>query len=231
MININEGKEPEPQNDRVSGSSNCSPVWFAVDPNDMVKTFDNPEAAREYAESALEFERDNAGDGWSEEVTNIMWGLVVESCEETYRRPREDGDVMIGSHIKEIADYDLVPCGDARLLVPEHTDVATENTAKKIVRRLHLAGLVKAGSISQARGMVIQALLEDAENAVAEWQSITGFTRASDCRHMIELQIKEIDELTTAMTKQQGELQAYRILDAAGRVSREQPKPAFWPWD
>lgn len=64
------------------------------------------------------------------------------------------------------------------------SDVATENTAKKIVRRLHLAGIIKAGHISQARGMVLHALQEDAAKDAATLHSIrvavTNLVRGSE---------------------------------------------------
>jgi len=56
--------------------------------------------------------------------------------------------------------------------IVRQSDVAIDNTAKKIVRRLHLEGIVKAGDITQARGMVMQALREDETRDSASLRAI-----------------------------------------------------------
>ena len=82
--------------------------WFAVDSLDNMEVFDNPEDAKKYAEDALGWSRDNACDGWSEEVTNIMWGRINGRVEETLRRDRTEDDVMVPPDCDEIVDYEVV---------------------------------------------------------------------------------------------------------------------------
>jgi len=81
--------------------------WFAVDSCNDVEYFDTPQAAEKAAIVALDCERDAAADGWSEEVTNIMWGRIVGKVEETYRRPRTDEDVFVSSDCDEVVDYEV----------------------------------------------------------------------------------------------------------------------------
>lgn len=81
--------------------------WFAIDSCNDVEYFDTPSDAKQAAVSALDSERSGAMDGWSEEVTNIMWGRIVGKVEETYRRPRTDEDVFVSSECDEVVDYEV----------------------------------------------------------------------------------------------------------------------------
>lgn len=82
--------------------------WFAIDSCNDVEYFDTPQDARKAAVAALDHERDAAVDGWSEEVTNIMWGRIIGRVEETLRRERTDEDVMVSSDCDEIVDYEVI---------------------------------------------------------------------------------------------------------------------------
>lgn len=82
-------------------------MWFCVDSCGTVETFETEAMARGAAEAALEDERDCASEGWSEEVTNIMWGKVYGVVQQTYCRPRTDDDVGVDSSCDEVADYHM----------------------------------------------------------------------------------------------------------------------------
>ena len=82
--------------------------WFAVDSCNDVEYFDTPKAAEQSAIAALDSERDAAADGWSEEVTNIMWGRIIGRVEETYRRPRTDDDHFVSPDCDEVVDYEVL---------------------------------------------------------------------------------------------------------------------------
>jgi hypothetical protein len=96
-----------------------SETWFSYDPCDGFETHDTETAARERAEKALQYEKDEAaGDGWNEEVTQICWGKVAQKVEETSRKQRPpdseldcgvDKDGTIWGEWDEIVDYDLCP--------------------------------------------------------------------------------------------------------------------------
>jgi hypothetical protein len=83
-------------------------MWFCVDSCGDVSTFDTPEKARKAAEDALQSERDVADEGWCEEVTNIMWGKVLGTCELEFSRPRTDDDHFVSSCCDEVCDYHIV---------------------------------------------------------------------------------------------------------------------------
>ena len=96
-----------------------SETWFSYDPADGFETHDTETAARERAEKALQYEKDEAaGDGWNEEVTQICWGKVAQQVEETSRKDRPpdseldcgvDKDGTIWGEFDVILDYDLCP--------------------------------------------------------------------------------------------------------------------------
>ena len=96
-----------------------SETWFSYDPCDGFETHATETAARERAEKALQYEKDEAaGDGWNEEVTQICWGKVAQQVEETSRKQRPpdseldcgvDKDGTSWGEWDEIVDYDLCP--------------------------------------------------------------------------------------------------------------------------
>ncbi|MEZ6138728.1 MAG: hypothetical protein R3C53_27905 [Pirellulaceae bacterium] len=84
-------------------------MWFVLDSCNDIELYDSEEKAKAAAEAAIDFERDNAIDtGWSEDVTNIMWGKVIGRCELKFERPRTDEDAMVTSQCDTVCDYHLV---------------------------------------------------------------------------------------------------------------------------
>ena len=84
-------------------------MWFCIDSCNDVELFNSEEKAKAAAQAALDCERDDCGDtGWSEDVTNIMWGKVLGRCELEFERPRTDEDVMVPSDFDTVSDYHLV---------------------------------------------------------------------------------------------------------------------------
>lgn len=65
--------------------------YFACDFDNNVEFFTTEDAARKFAESALEEAADLSGDsGWPENTTDICYGRVIASVEETKRINRAD---------------------------------------------------------------------------------------------------------------------------------------------
>ena len=61
--------------------------WVVWDPIEQTHWFfDSASEANDKAKSILQVERDCAGDGWSEETTEIFWGEVRESVIEGERQ-------------------------------------------------------------------------------------------------------------------------------------------------
>jgi hypothetical protein len=69
--------------------------------------------AKADAQNALECERDEAYDGWSDSVTSICWGRVCGRATETLRRPREDGDA-VAPECDEVVEYEIVDFSAAK---------------------------------------------------------------------------------------------------------------------
>jgi hypothetical protein len=102
-----------------------SETWFSYDPGDGFETHDTESAARERAEKALDYYKDDApSDGWSEEVTQVCWGKVSQQVQETMRKRRPpaaeldesgcDKDGTPWAEWDEIVDYALCPNVDIR---------------------------------------------------------------------------------------------------------------------
>lgn len=83
-------------------------MWFSVDSCGDVELHERPKEARERAEEALQAERDLACEGWSEDVTNIIWGKVYAQATETLRRPYDPEVDHLVPEFDEIVDYDVV---------------------------------------------------------------------------------------------------------------------------
>lgn len=66
------------------------------------------ERARESAEADIDEYRGEACDGWSDEVDQVVWGVVIERSTQTGLRKRTDDD-SCDSSIDEICDYVLLP--------------------------------------------------------------------------------------------------------------------------
>ena len=86
--------------------------WFAVDSCGDVDHFDTAAEAKQAAVSALDCERDMASEGWSEEVTNIIWGRIIGKVEETYRRLRTEDDHFVSPDCDEVVDYEVLDIDD-----------------------------------------------------------------------------------------------------------------------
>ena len=97
--------------------------FFSFD-GEGFETHDTPEAAKAAAEAWLDYYRDESGDGWSEEVTNIYWGEIRQQVTQCDVRTRDDVvaagddaelDKMDGEGWSYICDYQLAdvdPPGD-----------------------------------------------------------------------------------------------------------------------
>ncbi|WP_202629649.1 hypothetical protein [Cronobacter malonaticus] len=66
------------------------------------------EEAVEAAEAAIDDYRGDACDGWSEEVTSICWGLIMQTATKVGERPRTEDD-SCDPAIDTICDYALLP--------------------------------------------------------------------------------------------------------------------------
>lgn len=81
--------------------------FFSYSPNGSGLEFHaTAEEAQAKADAELDEERDNSGDGWSEEVDQICWGEVRQRavCTEV---PAEEGATFEGEPIDHYESYDL----------------------------------------------------------------------------------------------------------------------------
>lgn len=52
--------------------------YFTYDPDQGFETHPTADEAKQSAEDCLDYYRDNAGDGWGEDVQNVCWGVLSE---------------------------------------------------------------------------------------------------------------------------------------------------------
>ena len=84
-------------------------MWFSINSYGDVEIFTSPEVAVQSANDCLAEERSQAGDGWNEDVTRIIWGKVLGVATETMRRPRTENDYGIDASCDQVVDYGVLP--------------------------------------------------------------------------------------------------------------------------
>ncbi|AEN65827.1 hypothetical protein Entas_3104 [Enterobacter soli] len=82
--------------------------FFSYDSSGYYEEHDTAEKAAAFAEDSISEYRDNAPDGWSDEVESVVWGVIMQRATMTGLRPvTEDDNVAPG--IEEWCDYTLLP--------------------------------------------------------------------------------------------------------------------------
>lgn len=82
--------------------------FFSYDSSGCYEEHDTADNAAAYAEDSISEYRDNAPDGWSDEVGSVVWGVIMQRATMTGLRPVTEGD-NVPSHIEEWCDYTLLP--------------------------------------------------------------------------------------------------------------------------
>jgi hypothetical protein len=83
--------------------------FFSYSPDNGFDFHSTKESAVKEASAALAIEKDGSGDGWSEEVCEICWGVICERATKTNERPAEPG-----SDFDYLCEYELEPDPDLR---------------------------------------------------------------------------------------------------------------------
>lgn len=93
--------------------------WFSYSPCSGFDFHDTAAEARDHAQKDLDYFRDEAGDGWDEEVESVCWGEIKQSVGvlwEKSRPPKEqldecgrDKDGRDWREFDVIKDYALFP--------------------------------------------------------------------------------------------------------------------------
>ena len=106
-------------------------LYFSYSPDDGFEFHNSKDAAIKSAIEALKLEGDRAGDGWSEEVVEICWGIVCQNAQKINERPAEPGsdfDYLCEYKLKSINDLSKtiaecipVPTGSHEMLMVAHS--------------------------------------------------------------------------------------------------------------
>ncbi|CFQ50605.1 Uncharacterised protein [Yersinia frederiksenii] len=83
-------------------------TYFSYGADSGYEEHSTAEKAQEAAEADIDYYRGDACDGWSDEVDQVVWGVVIERSTQTGLRKRTDDD-SCDSSIDEICDYILLP--------------------------------------------------------------------------------------------------------------------------
>ncbi|EGT5651245.1 hypothetical protein AGJ25_08475 [Cronobacter sakazakii] len=82
--------------------------FFAYGSECGYEEFETAEKAMEFAEAEIADYREQACDGWSDEVGSVVWGIIMQRASMTGLRPVKEDD-NAPSHIEEFCDYALLP--------------------------------------------------------------------------------------------------------------------------
>jgi|GEM_PF-1117073 len=82
--------------------------FFAYGGECGYEEFKTAEEAREFADEEIASYREQACDGWSDEVRGVVWGIVMQRATMTGLRPVEEGD-NCAEGFTEWCDYTLLP--------------------------------------------------------------------------------------------------------------------------
>ena len=115
----NTTSNPTPETPPGSAPCRGSDTWFSYDPGNGFEWHATEVQAKDAAENALGYYRDEAVEGWDEEVDQVCWGRIIGQVQETSRIKKppkeqidEDGYDEEGhnwSQFDEIVDYALCP--------------------------------------------------------------------------------------------------------------------------
>jgi hypothetical protein len=102
--------EPQVINLLTESTQSSAKKYFSYDPYDDFEFYDTEEEAKAAAQRVLDGEREEAYEGWSEDVDKIFWGEIRQHVVETMNRPRTDADHG-DSEFDTVVDYGLVDIG------------------------------------------------------------------------------------------------------------------------
>lgn len=141
--------------------------FFSYDSSGFYEEHDTAENAAAYAEDSISEYRDNAPDGWSDEVGSVVWGVIMQRATMTGLRPVTEGD-NVPSHIEEWCDYTLLP------------DVKTQATDAFLAE-------VRAQGVDVARN----ALIKFVEDEVGPNTNVPGLIRGAEVCVSIAAQLRK----------------------------------------
>jgi hypothetical protein len=82
--------------------------YFSYCPEEGFILHESADRARMWVIDAIDFERNEASEGWADYVDQFCWGEVKQHVVETMNRPRTDDDTFISHDCDTVVDYSLV---------------------------------------------------------------------------------------------------------------------------
>lgn len=99
--------------------------YFCYDPDTGFETYNTPEGAKQAAEEAIDYYRDNADEGWNEEVCGVCWGKINQRTVETLSlsiKEAENQGISLPEECSGFSDYGLID-----VLPDNHDRLVEEN--------------------------------------------------------------------------------------------------------
>lgn len=85
-------------------------MYFSYDSDSGFETHETKEEAEKSASDMIDYYRNNASEGWSDEVESVCWGVVKQESKMTEPKPITDkqrGELNISPDCDHICDYYL----------------------------------------------------------------------------------------------------------------------------
>lgn len=82
--------------------------FFSYDSSGSYEEHDTAQKAAAYAEDSISDYRDNAPDGWSDEVGSVVWGVILQRATIVNERPVTEEDA-VSPGIETWCDFALLP--------------------------------------------------------------------------------------------------------------------------
>lgn len=83
--------------------------YFSYDPNsDGLQFHATEDEAKKAAEDILDYERDEASEGWGDYIDQICWGELKQRVVMTECRLRTDDDTFVSSYCDTVVDYGFI---------------------------------------------------------------------------------------------------------------------------
>lgn len=104
--------------------------YFSYAPDGGFEFHETAELAQAEADAAIDYYRDYADEGWSEDVSQVCWGELKQLAAKLYERPVEDTDI-VAQGVDSIVDYGLKDIAQpASNQLIEKTDLALNEQDK-----------------------------------------------------------------------------------------------------
>lgn len=129
-------------------------MFFSIDGCGDVELHDDEIDAYDAAEASIQEERDQAGDGWSEDVTRIMFGKVLGTAQET-SNVAVDPEIHFNmpADVERVVDYGIVSVDETEPAVSTLADALRDlaDNERVVIRKVRYG--IQLGRFRKVQGI------------------------------------------------------------------------------